>query len=152
MATIVFYEKPGCGTNARQKRMLEAAGHDVDARSLLTEPWTAERLRSYFGKSPIASWFNSVAPRIKSGEINPGMLKAEQALAAMVADPLLIRRPLIEAEGRKFAGFDGEPARLLLGRDDDEGEGGDFSVEGCSRPDQSTPCPEPGAVERPLPS
>ena len=32
MATVTFYEKPGCVTNARQKRMLEAAGHTVVAQ------------------------------------------------------------------------------------------------------------------------
>ena len=49
MATIVFFEKPGCAANARQKQQLERAGHTVVARSLLTEPWTAERLRGFFG-------------------------------------------------------------------------------------------------------
>ncbi|MBI1424317.1 MAG: hypothetical protein GC149_12685 [Gammaproteobacteria bacterium] len=39
MAEIVFYEKPGCGNNTRQKALLAAAGHHVIARNLLTEPW-----------------------------------------------------------------------------------------------------------------
>jgi arsenate reductase-like glutaredoxin family protein len=47
MATIQFYQKPGCATNARQKRMLEAAGHIVVARNLLTESWTAEALHGF---------------------------------------------------------------------------------------------------------
>jgi hypothetical protein len=33
MATIQFHLKPGCATNARQKRMLEAAGHIVVAKA-----------------------------------------------------------------------------------------------------------------------
>ncbi len=37
MATILFYEKPGCRMNARQKRMIEAAGHIVNAKSLLAK-------------------------------------------------------------------------------------------------------------------
>ncbi len=45
MTAIVFYEKPGCVTNARQRRLLEAAGHQVVRRNLLVERWTAERLR-----------------------------------------------------------------------------------------------------------
>ena len=44
MARILFYEKPGCTGNLRQKRLLVDAGHTVLARNLLTEPWTAERL------------------------------------------------------------------------------------------------------------
>ena len=37
MATITFYEKPGCINNTRQKKLLEAAGHQVVAKNLLTE-------------------------------------------------------------------------------------------------------------------
>ncbi|HMN82064.1 MAG TPA: hypothetical protein PKA20_19360 [Burkholderiaceae bacterium] len=80
MATIEFYQKPGCATNARQKRMLEAAGHTVNARSLLSEPWTAETLLGFFGSTLVPTWFNPAAPRIKSGEIVPGKLDADREL------------------------------------------------------------------------
>jgi nitrogenase-associated protein len=106
MATIIFYEKPGCAGNARQKALLAASGHTLDVRSLLAEPWTAERLRSFFGTRPVAEWFNMSSPRVKSGEIRPAEITAGDALAAMLADPLLIRRPLLEADGRRETGFD----------------------------------------------
>ena len=137
MATITFYQKPGCKTNARQKQMLEAAGHAVIARSLLAEPWTAERLRGFFGSTPVTSWFNPAAPRIKSGEIDPASTDAVSALAIMLDDPLLIRRPLVEANGQRCAGFDREPVTSLLGAPVDK------DVEACSRPQASTPCPDP---------
>lgn len=128
MATVLFYQKPGCGTNARQIRALEAAGHQVIAKSLLAEPWTAERLLAFFGTTPSASWFNPAAPRIKSGEVKPAEVDAADAIALMLDDPLLIRRPLIEADGAKCAGFDREPVPSLLG-----GERGD--LQGCTRPE-----------------
>ena len=115
MAEVQFYQKPGCATNRRQIRALQAAGHSVTARNLLTEPWTAEHLRGFFGETPVASWFNPAAPRVKSGEINPNISDAAKALALMLADPLLIRRPLIEANGSRCAGFDREPVISLLG-------------------------------------
>jgi len=71
MARIVFYEKPGCGNNTKQKALLAAAGHEVVARNLLAEPWTHERLLEFFGKRPVADWFNRAAPRVKDGEIVP---------------------------------------------------------------------------------
>ncbi|WP_217995184.1 hypothetical protein [Methylogaea oryzae] len=37
MATVLFWEKPGCVNNARQKRLLQEAGHTVLARDLLAE-------------------------------------------------------------------------------------------------------------------
>ncbi|NLH82970.1 MAG: hypothetical protein GX458_19315 [Phyllobacteriaceae bacterium] len=110
MAVVKFWEKPGCANNTRQKALLAASGHTVIAASLLTEPWEAERLRSFFGDRPVAEWFNRASPRVKSGEVVPETATAQVALAAMLADPLLIRRPLMEVEGRREIGFD--PARV----------------------------------------
>ncbi len=106
MTTVIFYEKPGCINNNKQKTLLKAAGHQVQAHSLLTEPWTEKRLRSFFGDRPVAEWFNPSAPRIKSGEIDPKQMDARTALVLMVRDPLLIRRPLIQVGDRQEAGFD----------------------------------------------
>jgi nitrogenase-associated protein len=138
LANVVFYEKPGCGTNARQKRMLEAAGHSVIARSLLAEPWTAERLHAFFAGMPVSSWFNSASPRVKSGEIDPGNLDVPAALALMLADPLLIRRPLLEALGKRRAGFENDLARALL-----VDHMASSAETGCSRRAASAPCLPP---------
>lgn len=110
MASIVFYEKPGCRNNARQKAQLAAAGHDVTVRDLLREPWTASSLRPFFGGKPVAAWFNAASPRVKSGDVVPGSFDEATAIAAMLADPLLIRRPLLQVGDRREVGFD--PALL----------------------------------------
>jgi nitrogenase-associated protein len=138
MAQILFYEKPGCGNNTKQKALLAAAGHEVIARNLLTEPWTKERLLSFFGTHPVANWFNRAAPRIKSGEIVPVTMDADTALWLMLQDPLLIRRPLIEAEGRREIGFDQNLIHAWLGLTP---TGGD--LESCRRSASHLPCPAP---------
>ncbi|NMN60490.1 hypothetical protein FHT36_004420 [Xanthobacter sp. SG618] len=140
MAHVTFWEKPGCGTNARQKLALANAGHTLDVRSLLTEPWTAERLKDFFGATPVASWFNPAAPKVKSGEVKPEAVEAEAAIALMLAEPLLIRRPLVEVEGARCAGFDREPVTSLLG----PAAPGARPLEGCSHPGEAHPCPAPG--------
>jgi len=106
MAQVTFYEKPGCGGNARQKALLLASGHQLDVRNLLTEAWTPATLRLFFGDMPLPQWFNASSPRIKSGAVKPAELTPETALAMMVADPLLIRRPLLQVGERRAAGFD----------------------------------------------
>lgn len=113
MATIVFYEKPGCATNARQRQMLQAAGHEVVARNLLAEPWTAARLLEFFASLPAANWINRASPRIKSGEIDPSALTAQRALDLLLADPLLIRRPLLEVGHLRFAGLNATTLQTL---------------------------------------
>lgn len=137
MAKVVFYEKPGCGTNARQRQMLAAAGHELEVRSLLSEPWTSERLRAFFGPTPVASWFNPASPKVKAGAVDPAALGAAEAIALMLADPLLIRRPLVEADGMRCAGFDRAPVTDLLAA-------GAALPEACSRPGEAPRCPDPG--------
>ncbi|WP_044559160.1 ArsC/Spx/MgsR family protein [Azospirillum sp. B4] len=140
MSLIVFYEKPGCQTNARQRRTLQAAGHTVVVRDLLDQPWTADRLRGFFGDAPVADWFNPAAPAVKAGAIVPAALDAASALAHMLADPLLIRRPLAEVDGRRSAGFEALCRTLGLAL-----EGG-ARLTGCAHPDGHPPCPAPTAA------
>jgi nitrogenase-associated protein len=139
MTTITFYEKPGCGNNTKQKALLVAAGHKVIARNLLTEPWSQERLLDFFGERPVAEWFNRAAPRVKSGEVIPELLDEREALQLMLDDPLLIRRPLMEADGRKEIGFEPEKIHAWLGLTP---TGAD--LESCPRSHQHAPCPAPG--------
>jgi nitrogenase-associated protein len=115
MAHVTFYEKPGCINNAKQKRLLREAGHVLEERNLLTEPWTASTLRPFLGDLPVADWFNRSAPKVKSGEVVPESLGPEAALALLVGEPLLIRRPLLDAEGRKAIGFDFDAVDAWLG-------------------------------------
>ncbi|MGQ4647193.1 ArsC/Spx/MgsR family protein [Lyngbya aestuarii] len=106
MAKVIFYEKPGCINNTKQKALLKAAGHEVIAHNLLTQSWQVEELRLFFGELPVSEWFNRTAPRIKSGEVVPEKIDVETALALMVNDPILIRRPLIQVDERREVGFD----------------------------------------------
>lgn len=110
MAQIIFYEKPGCINNTRQKKMLRQAGHTVIAKDLLTEDWASDpqTLREFFGDRPVADWFNKSAPVIKQGLFDPVSVNADQAIQLMLADPLLIRRPLMQVDNEKMAGFDEE--------------------------------------------
>ncbi len=110
MAIIEFYAKPGCINNARQMKLLRDAGHEVIEINLVAEPWDAEKLKRFFGESPITEWFNPSAKAMKLGLIFPECLTEGQALRLLAADPMLIRRPLLQVGERYAAGFD--PARI----------------------------------------
>ncbi|MEO1146486.1 MAG: ArsC/Spx/MgsR family protein [Cyanobacteria bacterium J06638_22] len=110
MVQVVFYEKPGCVGNAKQKRLLQAAGHALQVHSILAEPWTSERLRPFFGDRPVTEWFNPTAPAITRGEVQPTQLTADDALSLMINKPILIRRPLMQVGDRCVSGFD--PAQV----------------------------------------
>ncbi|MCG6135451.1 MAG: nitrogenase-associated protein [Nostoc sp. LLA-1] len=115
MPRVIFYSKPGCKGGIKQKVLLTAAGHEVVAYDILSEPWTVERLRSFFGDRPVSEWFNPSAPKVKSGEVVPEKLDAQTALVLMLQDPLLIRRPLLEVGNRREVGFDVEKIDAWIG-------------------------------------
>ena len=115
MAMVIFYEKPGCQTNSRQKKILSDRGHTLVVRNLLSEPWSSETLLPFLENLPVPQWFNRASPRLKSGEIDPETLDARVALDYLLSDHLLIRRPLIECMGKQLAGFDPDEISRLTG-------------------------------------
>jgi len=137
MATVTFYEKPGCINNTRQKLLLAAAGHQIEAKNLLTEAWQAERLRAFFSDLPVREWFNYSAPAIKHGEIEPDELNEQEALALMVESPILIRRPLMQVDDSFKAGFDQEAVDQWIGlKTFSTGR----TMESCSRTPEQASC------------
>lgn len=135
MTKVLFYEKPGCINNTKQKQWLIDSGHNVEARNILTYPWSREDLRQFFQDSPIPTWFNPSAPAIKSGEIDPLSLNSDDALTRMLENPILIRRPLLEIEGNYLCGFNVEYIDRMFGLSAYDGSS---NPEVCPRPE--TPC------------
>lgn len=105
MADIVFYEKPGCTNGEKQKAILRAAGHNLHTIDILRYSWNKEKLLDFVaGKKPV-EMMNHTAPAIKKREIIPERLSLTEAVEMMVADPILIRRPLVEVDSLKIQGF-----------------------------------------------
>lgn len=137
MAVVTFYEKPGCTNNTRQKKLLAAAGHQVVVRNLLTEAWQPERLRAFFGALAVRDWFNASAPAIKHGEIEPDNLTGQEALALMMENPLLIRRPLMQVGNSLMVGFDQQAVADWIGLTE---IGAKQDMENCPRPLAQASC------------
>ena len=141
MTHLVFFEKPGCGGNARQRALLAAAGHTLERRNLLTAHWTRERLLDFLAPLPVAQWFNRAAPRVKIGEVVPERLDADSALALLIAEPLLIRRPLMQRQddGARLVGFDRAEVERFVGLGTPDAQ--PASLEGCAAdPARAAPC------------
>ncbi len=131
MTTILFYEKPGCINNSKQKKLLQEAGYEVDVRNLLTESWTREQLKPYFAGLPVSDWFNRSAPMISSGELVPELVDEESAWELLLQEHLLIRRPLIQIGEHYQVGFEADKVNQVLALCFTEGEAGE--LERCPR-------------------
>lgn len=135
MATVIFYEKPGCISNAKQKRILAKAGAKLEIKNLLTEKWNTETLRSFFCNKRKEEWVNNSAPAIKSGNLVVEKIDENELLQKMVREPLLIRRPLIEHSSFKTCGFNQDELSKHLDLQFEESVASNAKdLEACSSP------------------
>lgn len=132
MSHIVFYEKPGCGGNAKQKQWLVDTGHTLEVRSLFATQWTEAALLAFVDALPVADWFNRASPRVKSGEVVPEDVDRDTALALLLADPLLIRRPLLQVGDERRVGFDPAVIDTWIGLDSRASQRSRAQSEGCA--------------------
>ena len=112
---LEFFENPGCKNSTRQKKLLQAAKIELEVHDLLNCPLDAKQLSRYFKGKPLPLWFNRSAPAIKKGDIDPETISAKNALAAMLEDRLLIKRPLMIWGKKHLSGFDPVTLERLLG-------------------------------------
>lgn len=114
MNIVIFYEKPGCASNAKQKKSLRKAGCMVFERSLLEHGMKSEELYSFLEEMPVSEWFNPNAPEVKSGKVDPSSISKEAALQLLMMEPILIKRPLMIIKNRRICGFEQERVERLL--------------------------------------
>lgn len=95
-ATI--WHNPGCGTSRNTLAMLEEAGAEVTVIEYLKAPPNAAKLMQLYRDAGITP---QQGLRVKGTDAQErGLAQADDAtvLAAMVAEPKLIERPLVETD------------------------------------------------------
>ncbi len=95
-ATI--WHNPGCGTSRNTLAMLEEAGAEVTVIEYLKTPPSSDKLAQLFRDAAITP---QQGLRIRGTDAQErGLPEADDAavLAAMVAEPKLIERPLVETD------------------------------------------------------
>jgi nitrogenase-associated protein len=115
--SVVFYEKPGCAGNKKQKDLLKTYGVEFEVKSMLDTPWSVESLSSFFDGLEKDKIVNQFAPQVKNGEIIPEKLSKDELISLMIKEPILIKRPLIEVGEEKVCGFDIPKLNKLLNLD-----------------------------------
>jgi nitrogenase-associated protein len=111
---VVFYEKKGCGGNARQKELLKKAGVEFEVKDILNTIWTKELLEGFFEGLSVENIFNMSALKIKNNALDIAVLSKEESIELMLKEPILIKRPLLEINQTKLCGFDIDKINALL--------------------------------------
>jgi arsenate reductase (glutaredoxin) len=94
---VVIHHNPACGTSRNVLAVIEAAGYAPDVILYLETGWTRGQLLALFaaaGLSVRAALRETKSPAQELGLLEPGV-DAETILAAMIAHPILVNRPIV---------------------------------------------------------
>ena len=97
-ATI--YHNPRCGTSRKTLEILEAEGAEVTVVDYLSSPPSREELRRLYERAGITPRAGLRAKESLATDLDlvDGAVSDNAILDAMVANPILIERPLVETE------------------------------------------------------
>lgn len=95
--TVVIHHNPACSTSRNVLEIIRAAGYAPVIVEYLATGWTIPQLQGLFaaaGLSPRQALRTSKSPAGELGLLDPAVTD-DQLLAAMVAHPVLVNRPIV---------------------------------------------------------
>ena len=97
-ATI--YHNPKCGTSRKTLEILESEGAEVTVVEYLKDIPSAEELRRLYARAGISprEGLRAKEPLAQDLDLVEGAVSDDAIIEAMVENPILIERPLVETE------------------------------------------------------
>ena len=94
---VTIFHNPACGTSRNVVAMVETAGYRPEVVEYLKTGWTVDQLKAVFaeaGLTPREAMRERGSPATELGLLDPGTPDTA-ILAAMVAHPVLVNRPIV---------------------------------------------------------
>jgi len=94
---VTIFHNPACGTSRNVVSMVETAGYRPEVVEYLKTGWTVDQLKALFaeaGLTPREAMREKGSPATELGLLDPGTPDTA-ILAAMVAHPVLVNRPIV---------------------------------------------------------
>ena len=94
---IVIHHNPDCGTSQNVLELIRAAGYAPEVIHYLETGWTKAQLQGLFAAADITprdALRTSKSPAEELGLTKPGV-SDDQILDAMIAQPILVNRPIV---------------------------------------------------------
>ena len=100
MMNARIYHNPACGTSRKTLDILREAGRDVEIREYLKHPPSREELKQLYARAGISprDGLRAKEPLADELGLNRADVTDDEVLDAMMANPILINRPLVETE------------------------------------------------------
>lgn len=111
-----IYHNPCCSKSCAALALLEDAGKTPDIVNYLDEPPSEERLRKMLAKLDISATelLRSTESAYKTLGLDRGRVSNEDAIKALLTQPKLMQRPIIETEDRAFIARPPERVKEIL--------------------------------------
>lgn len=106
---ITVYQYPGCSTCKKALKWLDAQGLDYQTVHLVEQTPSKKQLADLHARSglPVRKFFNTSGNSYRNGGFKEKLdqMSDAQAFAALAADGMLIKRPILEAGDKVLVGF-----------------------------------------------
>lgn len=109
-----LWTKATCTTCRKAKALLDELGLEAEVRNYAKAPLTAEELEGLLPADP-TPYLGNKSPRFKELGLKDRRLSKAEAVALIVADNNLLKRPLLVHDRGFIAGFDEAAYRALKG-------------------------------------
>ncbi len=96
----IIYHNPGCGTSRKTLEILEQEGVDVSVVDYLQHPPAKDELQRLYERAGMqpSEGLRAKEQLAKDLDLVSGRVSEDAILDAMVQNPILIERPLVETE------------------------------------------------------
>jgi Spx/MgsR family transcriptional regulator len=112
--SVQFLQKPTCTTCRKARAYMEDRGFDLHSRNLDKERLSSDELEELIGDRDHRDFLNTRNELYRRKKMKQNPPTRAEAIRMMLAEPNLIRRPVIVAGGRVVLGFDQEKIDRLL--------------------------------------
>lgn len=108
MKRVTLYTKSGCTTCLKARQFLLSQGIHYTERDIFKHPFNEGELRAIVAKRPVKEIFSYRSPSVKALGLDPDGLSEDDMIRHMLAEPRLIRRPLMTTGQALTVGFDAD--------------------------------------------
>lgn len=109
MAAVTVHHYPGCSTCKKALRWLREHGVEHEAVDISVSPPSAKRLQQIrkLADVPLKKLFNTAGRSYRDGGFKDRLadMSDKEAYAALAADGMLIKRPLVHGKDFALVGF-----------------------------------------------
>ncbi|MBV9858548.1 MAG: arsenate reductase (glutaredoxin) [Alphaproteobacteria bacterium] len=112
--TVTIYHNPRCSTSRKTLALLRDKGVEPDIVEYLQAPYSAAKLKELLAQLNLPPSKLVRRKEAAAAGLDPQAMSEDSLIAAMAADPILVERPIVVANGKAALGRPPEAVLEIL--------------------------------------